>query len=465
MKSYGTDSRLPQETPGGSTKSGVDSIKPPKICGFGGYDTPVLLMLWLLFSEAFWPVAAFYNTMLIVLGGGLCLLTSVVFMFFTRGTGRPWQLVSFLCLLASLAGLALGWCIRKEPHQYEVLTAAGHTNLVLLAPGHVVLLACAIDLALFAFIILLSWVLQCSGVRIIGSSLQGKDETRVAYYSRLINLMQFGCKCQGSLSDLSTLLSHDDVSYAEYVMSDLLDHRCYWSGEFMFDYIFHLANQHTFISCLFCHPAHPLEKHERVFLLTLVCLLLIFPVSAFSVVMGAGILRTILQLILVVIPRNVLKMLFIKFAVADSNKNFENRDEWRASGKSYWVFAHQEGTVKRNEAGQWRHIKSRSELEELDEKRWQEYLFYGVSTVFTAAVVVCCIFTVQSYTQDVKITLLSSIDGLLFAWLMEPIMFAVLPTTSYLVNKVCIGFFDRWIVEKNIKELDLTHDPQKLMNL
>merc|ERR1712060_810781 len=69
----------------------------------------------------------------------------------------------------------------------------------------------------------------------------------------------------------------------DQTIRDLLNNRCYWSGEVLYDYAFHIANKHMFLGVLFSHPAHPYSKLERLYGLTLICLLIVFPVSALTI--------------------------------------------------------------------------------------------------------------------------------------------------------------------------------------
>jgi len=62
----------------------------------------------------------------------------------------------------------------------------------------------------------------------------------------------------------------DSRVYSSSFQSDLLAHRAWWTGDFIADYGFHVANEHPLLSCFLSHPAHPYSKLERIAVLLVI---------------------------------------------------------------------------------------------------------------------------------------------------------------------------------------------------
>mmetsp|Transcript_84200 Transcript_84200/g.272515 ORF Transcript_84200/g.272515 Transcript_84200/m.272515 type:complete len:378 (-) Transcript_84200:356-1489(-) len=62
----------------------------------------------------------------------------------------------------------------------------------------------------------------------------------------------------------------DSRAYSSSFQSDLLARRARWTGDFIADYGFHVANEHPLLSCFLSHPAHPHSKLERLAVLLMV---------------------------------------------------------------------------------------------------------------------------------------------------------------------------------------------------
>merc|ERR1719410_1185876 len=121
------------------------------------------------------------------------------------------------------------------------------------------------------------------------------------------------------LKDMSFGISVSQREYDPQVVHDLMENRCYYTGSVMYDYAYHLANKHLFVGMLFCHPAHPFSKWERLFVAVTVSALVVFPVAAFSIQFGqTGLLRTFMILVGVTLPRNLLKLYLIRISQQDT---------------------------------------------------------------------------------------------------------------------------------------------------
>jgi len=67
------------------------------------------------------------------------------------------------------------------------------------------------------------------------------------------------------------LVCHPHTKHPEVSLA-LLKRRPFWSDNFCYDYIFHVANNHPLLSCVFCSPLHPYSKRERLLVLLIVSL-------------------------------------------------------------------------------------------------------------------------------------------------------------------------------------------------
>mmetsp|Transcript_4991 Transcript_4991/g.12154 ORF Transcript_4991/g.12154 Transcript_4991/m.12154 type:complete len:663 (+) Transcript_4991:52-2040(+) len=210
-------------------------------------------------------------------------------------------------------------------------------------------------------------------------------------------------------------------NWSRDVTLDLMNNRCYWSGEVIYDYAFHIANKHMYFGVLFCHPAHPYSKWERLVVCIIVSLFIIFPVSAFSVTFGSeGSLHTLVTLVLVTVPRNVLKLYLIQITQEDSLEELEEG-------------ANPDGARVRS-ALQW------------------EIGFLALCGVLCGLTVAICTIYIQSATtQPLGEVLRENCDGLGFAFILEPLFDLVIPFVGLdaYEGTWTLGFFGRWRRERN----------------
>jgi len=224
----------------------------------------------------------------------------------------------------------------------------------------------------------------------------------------------------------------------------LLRRQCYWSGEPAFDYMFHLANTNMFLSCLLSHPVHPIGKRERLFILFTVCCLIVFPVAAFSVMFGDGLLRACLQLALVTGPRNLLKAYLLQVviepdAVIDRSLH----------GKRRWQEVVREKVMRRTcDKSPSHHWKSRVEdtLRNARAQLW-ETLFCTACLLTTAVLCATCSWVIVAHGEPLHLSLLNSCDGLVFAHLLELILDLLVPSWS-VDGAFQLGFFGQWWRER-----------------
>lgn len=221
--------------------------------------------------------------------------------------------------------------------------------------------------------------------------------------------------------------------------SDLLNGRCYWSGEVIYDYAFHVANKHLFIGILACHPAHPFSKWERAVVALINSMLIVFPVAAFSVKFGdTGVARTMVVLIGVTLPRNILKYYLINATQEDSTIEQQEGE------------AHSD-TVR---------VKSLK-----DDALQKELIVLGTALIFACAVAGICISYIAKVVeneegQSVTTALGKNCDGLAFAFVIELLLDMVLPfmqkgsgnPPAATGGSGWGGYFARWALERDFEE-------------
>lgn len=110
-------------------------------------------------------------------------------------------------------------------------------------------------------------------------------------------------------------------AYPGYLKQDLLNSRSFWTGEVIEDYIFHAANRHIYLSCLLSHPSHPYKKWHRIVVAavaTCVSWALIAAVSAYTI---SWLFRTLAMIFFCLTFRNSLKLIFLSYGIhADTDQ-------------------------------------------------------------------------------------------------------------------------------------------------
>jgi len=202
---------------------------------------------------------------------------------------------------------------------------------------------------------------------------------------------------------------------------DLMNNRCYWSGEIIYDYAFHIANKHMYLGVLLAHPAHPYSKWERLVVLIIVSLFIVFPVSAFSLKVGtSGGLHLVVILFFVTLPRNLLKL--------------------------YLVQITQQDAVMELEEGQ--HPDSARCRQAL---QWEIGFLAFCCLICGLTVAICVVYIQNATTTPLGEVLRSNADGLAFAFVLEPLIDLFVPFVgldSY-EGTWTLGFFGRWRRERD----------------
>mmetsp|Transcript_63455 Transcript_63455/g.147874 ORF Transcript_63455/g.147874 Transcript_63455/m.147874 type:complete len:591 (-) Transcript_63455:94-1866(-) len=206
--------------------------------------------------------------------------------------------------------------------------------------------------------------------------------------------------------------------YSNQLMLDLMNHRSYWSGIVIFDYAFHIANKHIFLGPLFCHPAHPFSKKERLAVMIINVLLIIFPVSAMTAKFGKdSMVRTILVAVLVTIPRNLLKFYLVDLSMEAEEMELEGPADNKAKVRAV--------------------------------QRYEIIFLTGAIVVSIGTGVLCSLY-IKAHTDKTLIHVLAeNTDGLGFGFILEFLFDLVLPyyTGPEKEEQFVMGFFGRWYLE------------------
>jgi len=226
------------------------------------------------------------------------------------------------------------------------------------------------------------------------------------------------------LKDMSFGISISQRQYDPQVVYDLMDHRCYYTGSVMYDYAYHLANKHLFVGMLFCHPAHPFSKWERLFVAVIVSALVVFPVSAFSVQFGqTGLVRTLIILVGVTLPRNLLKLYLVKISQQDMNLERSGVQVQQTDLWATWFF--------------------------------EIAVLVFVGTVTAIVCMLCAKFITEHAEDGLWTVLCRNSDGLCFMFTLEIVFDLLVPAPFSIAGypqRFAVGFFGRWRSERNFYE-------------
>jgi len=245
------------------------------------------------------------------------------------------------------------------------------------------------------------------------SSLTANDKISPSWYPNQVSLMHYGF-------NVFSQRKLDDEEYKE-LLKDFLCNKAYWSGEILYDYSFHMANRHMFISCFACHPEHPYSKWERLTVLAIIIPLIVWPVAAMTTAIGnEGFMRTVLVLMVVTIPRNLLRMYLLRIAVEDANQFVFHGA--RIQGQR--VFA----------ALVWELI----------------FIFCMVLSTFIICCI-CSIYITRHIADPLLQVLARNTDGILYAIVLEPIFDLILPNpgSDPVKRNWTIGFIGNWLQERS----------------
>jgi len=116
------------------------------------------------------------------------------------------------------------------------------------------------------------------------------------------------CGCSGA--------DNDQSEYIHSLRSDLAN--CYyWTGSFMQDYFFFVANWHPVIGILLCHPDHPWTKRERLQMTVISLAITLIP----SVEIAKAVpkeLQLPATIMGVTIPDTIIGVVLYQLSIADS---------------------------------------------------------------------------------------------------------------------------------------------------
>eukprot|EP00419_Tripos_fusus_P063484 CAMPEP_0172905296 /NCGR_PEP_ID=MMETSP1075-20121228/174360_1 /TAXON_ID=2916 /ORGANISM="Ceratium fusus, Strain PA161109" /LENGTH=556 /DNA_ID=CAMNT_0013762501 /DNA_START=16 /DNA_END=1683 /DNA_ORIENTATION=- len=226
------------------------------------------------------------------------------------------------------------------------------------------------------------------------------------------------------LKDISFGISPASKRYNAETVKELMENRCYYTGSVMYDYAYHLANKHLFIGMLFCHPAHPFSKMERLFVAVIVSALVVFPVSAFSVQFGqTGLLRTLIILVGVTLPRNLLKLYLIRISQADVKLELSGAVVEEKDVMSQWIF--------------------------------QAVVMVLIATLTIIICMLCTQFISNRSEESLSTVLGRNGDGLCFMFTLEIVFDLIIPapfSVGGCPEKFAVGFFGRWRAERDFYE-------------
>mmetsp|Transcript_160183 Transcript_160183/g.282539 ORF Transcript_160183/g.282539 Transcript_160183/m.282539 type:complete len:425 (+) Transcript_160183:56-1330(+) len=388
---------------------------PSTRCAILGHDGPVLLLTWFLVMGLFIPLMLVRNIVIPIIGGALCFTQALLMASHMGKTSTSYWWYNVHSFLVFAGALVVGGLLR--PVFIEHLAFDGRT----LGKAPYATYACCLTVVCISllYIIAISWILPRFGVKFIGSSGKIADGEKGIWRPEKAAVMDFGC-AKDDLTD-GSWLTDDSESYAPRLSKNLLSGDCFWSGEFIFDYAFHAANEHIFLGCLFCHPAHPFEKWERLYVLATVCLLIVFPVAAFSVVLSAGILRTVVQAILITAPRNLIKGFLMNAATKQEAAILAHH---RQITKGPLTLTEQEKML----------------LEQGDRELLK---IYATTAAVTLMIVLASCYVIRMSGATVGQTLTDNMDGMMFCFYLDLVFDLVMPHDAK-DGVRCWGFIMRW---------------------
>lgn len=309
------------------------------------------------------------------------------------GRSTEWLVyhVGNLCAVASSIGLGM-WVRANHPHPERNSPELLNPEAIHIST---VMLLCSL-----AFIILLGLVLPLFGCAIIGSSSKFAEVHGYGWHPHDAAVVDFGMQ---------------DVPLKKTDRSFLLHHRTYWSGEPVYDYLFTIVNEHSFLGCIYCHPQHPLSRFERIILLAIHVLLLIFPVAASWELLGETVNRMLLVAAIVTGPRNLIKLYLRHVATAADEEVLDHG--YRRRGWHVFQLELYEGFVL--------------------------FTLLGLSIVLSYF---CCVYVARGSSDPLYKEILRSCDGLAFAFVLELLIMLVMPHKAQclLEEPIVFGFIGQW---------------------
>lgn len=339
-----------------------------------------------------------------------------------------WRAFCVVCWMAALLGFGLSVAVIQN----YPLPGDGTLNQTALV------IVLAAELGLFVLVVALGVVLPLCGCGIIGSSADFAKREGWGWEPKAVRSMELGWDCSfGALTR-----SADD--FPERVTHDLLMHRAYWSGEPAVDYIFWVAQEHLYLSCVLCHPAAPFSKAERILVAAIVSCLVVFPVACLEVCVESPLVRTAAAAVLVTAPRNLLKAALRKVVVAPGL----HEDKRLAShGSKLRRLVRKHVTRKGQMAFDLTATKAHRQ-----HKAKRSVVFFAIVVCFTVSVCVICSDIIEQRSDTpLKTALNDASVGLLFGFVIELIMHLVFHARAADGSRpraLYVGVFNRWWMER-----------------
>mmetsp|Transcript_9732 Transcript_9732/g.17139 ORF Transcript_9732/g.17139 Transcript_9732/m.17139 type:complete len:426 (-) Transcript_9732:23-1300(-) len=376
-----------------------------------GSDTPLVVLVTILFSM---PLCTFgLNSEWLVSFLSLAYGVALPVLFLALSHGRPgrWQLYNYWCLFSTFLGAGVGGALRDKD-------VFGKRK-----PIFVMLLVVSYLLSTFFLMKIKDW----SGYYLIGSSVHFKEKYGWGWNKKAAAQMLFGIDRSGE-SGFHLMVDKFKV-YPKFVAHGLLHNRCCWSGEPAMDYIFSLANDHSWIGCLFCHPAHPYDRFERIAVLGMLCLLIVFPVAAFTVAFENENLRQIFIILVVTGPRNILKKVLLSVVLIEDVEILRELDK-----------------ENDEEIDPEKINRKVEESEEVKRAYLGEEIFFFCTALFTGFVTLFCCLYLRRKGELTGALLLYSSVGMVYFFVLEFIFHCFAP--RFVHGKLLWGFFGRWWSER-----------------
>lgn len=414
-------------------------------------DVSIFALMWMMSAMCMFPYAMMADKLVSHIAFFYCLVLSCIITCLSWQRSRAWQVYSIFCFLSAGFGYYVG--------QYAWDTFPPHHNRAV--NGRAVALCIIVLYGCLVCALILGAFLPAWGYGVIGSSVRFAEERGWGWEPLAMQHMDFGCDwCGGSKDELV----HAQDSCPERVKHDLLYHRVYWSGEPALDYVFNIANDHLFLGCVFSHPASHFTKFDRVFVMVIILVLVVFPVAAFTVWLAElHLLRTLLQALIVTLPRNMVKSELRKMSVR-SHLLKEERDEALGSKFKRLIMKH----FTRRTMMQCHN----EQTVQYQEEAAGSTAYFKMIVVFIT-MVICYISYLVIHLRDEDTNnsdgfhetmlidgnavttlgiLLDNMDGLVFAFTLEPVimmMHAMRAEDGPRKQGWFVGFFGQWWHERN----------------
>eukprot|EP00927_Polykrikos_kofoidii_P048753 TRINITY_DN42968_c0_g1_i1.p1 TRINITY_DN42968_c0_g1~~TRINITY_DN42968_c0_g1_i1.p1 ORF type:complete len:805 (-),score=119.93 TRINITY_DN42968_c0_g1_i1:96-2510(-) len=212
---------------------------------------------------------------------------------------------------------------------------------------------------------------------------------------------------------------------------DLILGRCYWSGEVLHDYVFHVANSSLFVGVVAAHPAHPFSKVERFVLSTVICVTLVCLSAAAAALIDSDPIDTGSEAVLVIFVKLVLSAVaaVVPLTIVNSHLQTIVRKDFQAE-----IIGDKADTE----------IKDRPKL----------YLAISGTVLVVMTISIGCLQIIHACGHPVIQTVKMSLDVIFYVFAIgfaldvwKPILGGLADCDEF-TKKTCFGFFGRWRLER-----------------